>query len=126
MFFGLINVLIMKQKFLNNMFQDVFNDYVVFYSDNIFVYFSGTFKDHKQKVEEVLNCFDKYEFYFKPEKCTFHKTEVEYLGHLVGRESIKIDPKKTSSILGWPTPNSVKDIRNANKFQIQHHRAVKH
>ena len=40
---------------MNNMFQDIFNDYIISYLDNTLVYFNGTFKNHIQKVKKILN-----------------------------------------------------------------------
>ena len=54
------------------MFKNIFNNYVISYLNNTFIYSNKTFKDHKQKINFFLNCFKKYEFYFKFEKYTFH------------------------------------------------------
>ena len=99
-----------EQEFMNDMFRDIFNDYIIFYLDDTLIYFSGTLEDHQQKVKKVLKRFSDRELYFKPEKCAFHQTEIEFLGHFVRRDGIKIDSKKISSILEWPTLENVKNI----------------
>ena len=53
---------------MNNIFQNIFNDYIIFYLNDIFVYSNKTFKDYKQKIDKILNCFDKYIFYFNSKK----------------------------------------------------------
>jgi len=35
------------------------------------------------------------------------------LGHVVGRQGLKVDQKKTQAIAGWPTP---KDVQQARQF----------
>jgi len=37
--------------------------------------------------------------------------EVEYLGHIVGREGVKVDPKKIQAMQEWPQPRTLKSLR---------------
>jgi len=37
--------------------------------------------------------------------------EVEYLGHIVGREGVKVDPKKIQAMQEWPQPKTLKSLR---------------
>ena len=46
MLFNLINVLAMEQKFMNDMFWDVFDNYIIFYLNDILMYFSKSFENH--------------------------------------------------------------------------------
>jgi hypothetical protein len=39
-----------------------------------------------------------------PKKCEFDKSEVEYLGYLIGADGIKMNPKKLATIAKWPVP----------------------
>ena len=55
MLFNLINVSATKQKFMNDMFQDIFNDYIIFYLDNTLMYSSEIFKNYIQKIKKILN-----------------------------------------------------------------------
>ena len=49
---------------------------------------------------------------FSPAKFVFAAREVEYVGFLVGWDSIKPSPKHTQSILGFPTPENISDVRS--------------
>ena len=40
---------------MNDMFWDIFNNYIISYLDNILVYFNETFKNYIQKVKEILS-----------------------------------------------------------------------
>lgn len=44
------------------------------------------------------------------EKCDFMKEELVYLGFIISKGSLKMDPSKVEAILNWPTPRSVGDI----------------
>jgi hypothetical protein len=52
------------------------------------------------------------DLYLKPEKCEFHKKEVEYLGVIVGNGQVKMDPVKVKGITDWPAPTKVKELRS--------------
>jgi hypothetical protein len=46
----------------------------------------------------------------KQSKCAFGASEVEYLGHLVGKDGIRVDPKKIESMQDWPHPETLKSL----------------
>ena len=49
--------------------------------------------------------------YVRPFKCTFWVQEVEYLGHIVSHEGVKVDPNKIKVIMEWPIPKTLTNIR---------------
>ena len=44
----------------------------------------------------------------KKSKCFFVVQEVEYLGHIVSHEGVKIDPNKIKAIKEWKVPKTIK------------------
>ena len=36
---------------------------------------------------------------------------VEYLGHIVSHEGVKVDPQKIKSMMDWPIPKTLKNLR---------------
>jgi RNase H-like domain found in reverse transcriptase len=48
--------------------------------------------------------------FLKPEKCQFHKQEVEYLGIIVGKRQVKMDPVKVKGIIDWPVSTNVSEL----------------
>jgi hypothetical protein len=51
-----------------------------------------------------------HNLYFKPEKCTFHASSIDYLGLILEKGVACMDPIKISGIKDWPTPQTVKDV----------------
>eukprot|EP00253_Pinus_taeda_P027013 PITA_27013 len=49
--------------------------------------------------------------YAKSSKCFFGVQEVEYLGHIVSHEGVKVDPSKIKAIKEWKNPTSIKHLR---------------
>ena len=47
----------------------------------------------------------------KPTKCCLMRAQVPFLGHIVSRQGIGVDPAKTEAVEKCPTPVNVKDMR---------------
>jgi hypothetical protein len=58
----------------------------------------------------VLQLLKEHQLYSKPSKC-FFGVEVEYLGHIVSLEGVKVDPNKIKSMMDWPIPKTLKNLR---------------
>ena len=63
------------------------------YLDDIAIY-SKTLEEHVAHVKKVLEVLASRSLRLKASKYEFHKEEIEYLGYIVGREGIKMSPKK--------------------------------
>ena len=50
--------------------------------------------------------------YAKLSKCDFWLQAVDFLGHVVCKEGIRVDPKKVEAVVHWPRPTNVTEIRN--------------
>jgi len=50
--------------------------------------------------------------YVKLSKCEFWLCEVSYLGRVISRNGIAVDPSKVDMVLQWETPKSVFDIQS--------------
>ena len=44
--------------------------------------------------------------YAKFSKCEFWLREVQFLGHVVSNEGIKVDPSKIEAVLNWDRPRT--------------------
>ena len=59
----------------------------------------------------MLNILQEHQLYAKKCKCSFGQIEVEYHGHIISGEGVRADPKKVESMLKWPKPASVKELK---------------
>ena len=50
--------------------------------------------------------------YAKESKCEFFKEEVEFLGHMVGRNGMRMMEDKVKAVQEWPTPTKATHIRS--------------
>ena len=111
MFFGLCNSLATFQTMMNEIFADM-EDVVVIYIDDIMISTKGSLAEHQAKVKEVLQCLRDNDLFACPEKCSFDKTEVEYLGMFVNQDGIRMDNSKVKAITDWPMPTTVCGVRS--------------
>jgi len=97
MFFSLCNSPATFQGFIDNAFLPEIDsrDYRI-YMDNVLVATDGTLEEHIKKVHHILNRMQENNLFLKPEKCTFHKKEIEYLrlGLIIGNGKVQMDPVK--------------------------------
>jgi hypothetical protein len=118
MFFGLKNSPAMFQNMMNYKYRDVIDYWntrgtvIQIYMDNITIATSTNLEDNIQAVSAVFEVAERLDLYFKPEKCTFHAPCMDYLGVILEKGLMHMDPIKIAGIKNWPTPTKVKDIRS--------------
>ena len=78
--------------------------------DDIHVY-GATRKEHDERLREVLQRLRDLGMTLNPEKCSFAKSSVKCLGHMIDSEGIKPDPDKVSAIEKFTTPSCIGDVR---------------
>jgi hypothetical protein len=50
--------------------------------------------------------------YAKFSKCEFWLDKVIFLGHIVSKDGISVDPKKVEAVVKWERPTNVHEIRS--------------
>ena len=60
----------------------------------------------------VLQTLREHQLYAKFSKCEFWLDHVAFLGHVVSKDGIQVDPKKIEAILEWPRPTTVIEVRS--------------
>jgi hypothetical protein len=72
--------------------------------------FSKTIDGLKKIERIILEKAQEYNLYFKAKKCKFRRPEIEYLGLVVEKGKLAMDPAKLKGILDWPAPKTVKEV----------------
>ena len=60
----------------------------------------------------VLKTLEEHKQYAKLKKCKFWLEMVQFLGHIVTKDSISVDPAKVDAIVNWPRPTNVSKVRS--------------
>jgi hypothetical protein len=69
-------------------------------------------EEHVEHLRKVFQRLKENKLYAKFEKCEFGVTEVDFLGHGITQESLKIDDHKVKVILDWEPLRSVLALRS--------------
>ncbi|XP_055604855.1 uncharacterized protein K02A2.6-like [Uranotaenia lowii] len=72
-----------------------------------FIVYSKTLIDHIKRLDLLFSRIQEYGFRLRPEKCSFHKPEIKYLGFIVNANGIKPDPEKVAAIANMPEPTDL-------------------
>jgi hypothetical protein len=122
--FGLTNAPATFQNLMNHTVREFLDRFVVVYLHDILVY-SKDLEEHVAHLRAVLERLRQQQLYGKHSKCDFAKSEVEYLGHVIGRGTARVDPKKITAVQDWRTPKTVMDIQSFLGFANYYRRFVK-
>jgi Reverse transcriptase (RNA-dependent DNA polymerase)/RNase H-like domain found in reverse transcriptase len=116
MFFGLTNSPATFQQTMDRVFRQLRNKYpgmIFVYMDDILIATTKDYALHRQVVHEVLETLERESFFLKPAKCKFEQESIDYLGIVVTKGTIRIDPTKQNGLAAWPRRlTSVKQVRS--------------
>ena len=73
----------------------------------------------------MLESLRKKQLYAKLSKCEFWLNEVSFLGHIVSKEGIRVDPKKIEVVVEWKPPRNVTEVRSFLRLAVYYRRFVK-
>lgn len=76
--------------------------------DDILCY-GTTFRDLIVPIEQVLQRCRKHQMTLAPNKFEI-RTEIEFVGFLIGRNGVRPDPSKVEAISEFPTPSNISEL----------------
>ena len=79
--------------------------------EDILVY-SKSKEDHIEHLCIVLNTLANHKLYAKRKKCDFWMEKVHFLRHVISKEGISIDPAKVATVVDWPRPTNITEVRS--------------
>jgi hypothetical protein len=116
MSFGLTNSPATFQTMMNEIFQDLITKGIVsVYLDGILI-FTNSLEEHSRITCLVLDCMCEHKLYLQPEKCTFERTKIEYLGIIISHNKVEMDPVKITGGVDWLTPSNKKEVQSVVGF----------
>jgi hypothetical protein len=96
---------------MNNVFMDYLDKFVVVFIDDILIY-SQSEEEHVDHLKMVLQRLQEHQLYAKLSKCEFWIDEVLFLGHIINKDGLAVDPKKVADILNWKAPIDARGIKS--------------
>ena len=107
--FGLTNAPAAFMDLMNRVFREYLDKFVIVFIDDILIY-SRDPQEHAEHLRIALHTLKKHQLYAKFSKCEFWLDKVHFLGHVVSKEGIIVDPAKVEAVEKWPVPKSVTEI----------------
>ena len=111
MSFGLTNVPAYFMYLMNSIFMEELDVFVIIFIDDILIY-SKTPEDHARHIHIVLQKLREHRLYAKFSKCEFWLEKVSFLGHILSKDGIAVDPGKVQDVLDWKQPQNISEIRS--------------
>jgi hypothetical protein len=111
MSFGLTNAPAYFMYMMNKVFVEYLEKFVMVFIDDILVY-SRSEEEHAGHLRLVLQKLRDHKLYAKLSKCEFWLRQVAFLGHVILKGGIFVDPSMVQDVLSSKALMSVSDIRS--------------
>ena len=108
--FGLTNAPAVFMDLMNRVCRPFLDKFMIVFIDDILIY-SRSQEEHSKHLRQVLETLRAEKLYAKFSKCEFWIREVDFLGPVVSKEGIHVDPSKIKAIDNWTTPRAPTEIR---------------
>nr|GEU60785.1 putative reverse transcriptase domain-containing protein [Tanacetum cinerariifolium] len=108
--FGLTNASTVFRDLMNRVCKPYLDKFVIVFIDDILIY-SKNEKEHEEHLRQILELLKKEELYAKFSKYEFWIPKVQFLGHVIDKQGIHVDPAKIEFVKDWASPNSPTEIR---------------
>ena len=122
---GLTNAPAEFMKMMEDTFREQLNKSVLVFLDDILV-FSSTLEEHEQHLRSALERLRAKKLYGKLSKCAFFRSEVEFLGHHIGREGVRMVEDKVTAVELWPVPTTQKEVERFVGLAGFYRKFIKH
>ncbi|GJR17190.1 putative reverse transcriptase domain-containing protein [Tanacetum coccineum] len=101
---------------MNRVCKPYLDKFIIVFIDDILVY-SKDEEEHGKHLKIVLELLKKERLYAKFLKCDFWLDLVQFMGYVIDRSGVHVDPAKIEAIKSWDaptTPMKVRKIRNTS------------
>jgi len=109
--FGVTNAPGVFIEYMNRIFHPYLDQFVVVFIDDILVY-SKSEEEHAEHLRIVLRVLKEKQLFAMLSKCEFWLREVSFLGHVISKGGIVVDPSKVDTVMQWESSKSVFEVRS--------------
>ena len=121
--FGLCNTPATFERLVETVLAGLNWQTCLIYLDDVIV-IGRNFEDMIKNLDNVLQRLHEAGLKLKPRKCQLFAKQVEFLGHVISREGIQTDPKKTEVVRNWPKPKTIHETRSFIGFCSYYRRFI--
>ena len=109
--FGLSNAPATFQRYVDQQLREFIGKFCAVFFDDCLVYTTGTLEQHMQDITAVLTKLHSVGLEASASKCRFAYKELLFVGHIVGKGTIRPDPDKQRAIDEFPEPKTVTELK---------------
>ncbi|XP_028077955.1 uncharacterized protein LOC114279861 [Camellia sinensis] len=109
---------------MNIVFRPFLDEFIVVFIGDILIY-SKRKEEHKHHLRLTFQTLKEKKLYAKLSKCEFWLDSVTFLGHVIMKEGISVDPQKIEAVVNWPRLASVIEVRSFLGLAEYYRRFVK-
>ena len=109
--FGMVNASMTFQSLMTKVLKNLNFKIALVYIDDVLV-FSKDFDQHLHHLDLVFTNLRKANLKLHPAKCKFATKQVKYLGHIVSKDGMKVNPENIAKILDAKSPCNQKQVKS--------------
>ena len=109
--FELTNAPAAFMDLMNRVFHEYLDRFFIVFIDDILIY-SKSQEEHEEHLRIVLQILRERKLYDKLKKCEFWLYQVAFLGHVIYKDGITMDPNKIKAMINQDRPTHVSDVRS--------------
>ncbi|CAI5459853.1 unnamed protein product [Closterium sp. Yama58-4] len=109
--FGLTNAPATFMGLMNDIFRPFLDRFVIVFLDDILI-FNKSLEEHAQHLRIVLDTLRQHRLYAKLSKCTFARSNIGFLGHVISSKGIAMDPAKVQRLADCPASRMVAELQS--------------
>ncbi|MCO5547050.1 hypothetical protein L7F22_000491 [Adiantum nelumboides] len=108
--FGLANAPTTFNRMMDIIFWPLHHCVGTFFDDMIV--FSKSVAEHMEHFQAVSKLLRKERLVVNGKKSQFFMEEIHFLGHIVSKDGVRMDPAKIKAIQDWPEPVNLHEVRS--------------
>ena len=109
MMFGFKNAPAHFQRSMNLLLADLLDECVFVYMDDILIY-TKTTAEHHNHVNQVFAHLNTKGWHIKQKNCALFLPAIEFLGHVVSADGVKVMELKVDAMKQWPELGCIHDM----------------
>ncbi|MCO5548490.1 hypothetical protein L7F22_001950 [Adiantum nelumboides] len=111
MSFGLTNAPATFNRMMERIFRPHRRNFTGVFFDDVIIY-SKTIEEHKEHLKVIFKALRDNKIYVNQKKSEFFLQEIQYLGHIISKNGIRMDPAKLEVIKDWLNPRNLHEVRS--------------